>query len=207
VPQLEDYFARFASPPIRNAATLAGNIANGSPIGDSMSALLALDASLVLRRGGDRREVSLDRFYLGYQQTELGQSEFIEQVLIPLPGEQTLMRAYKISKRFDQDISAVSAGLAVDLEGGRIADARLAYGGMAATPKRASAAEQALRGATWEEATIRKAAEKLEQDFLPISDMRASAGYRMTVAQNLLWKFWLESVDEQPATDVYGYGR
>ncbi len=205
-PQLRDFFRRFASPPIRNAGTLGGNIANGSPIGDSMPILIALGTRVAMLRGTMRRELPLEALYLGYQKTGLHAGEIIERIVVPTPVPDTLIGAYKISKRFDQDISAVCAGFALSIEDGRIDMARVAFGGMAVTPKRASACEAALRDSAWNEATCARAMQALDRDFSPITDMRASGEYRRTVARNLLRKFLLEStraLGDAPG-DLYG---
>ncbi len=194
-PTLQELHDRFASPPIRNAGTLGGNIANGSPIGDSMPILLALGASLVLRHGESQRVQPLDEFYLGYQKSTLAPGEFVEAVRIPLPSPSLRTATYKVSKRTDQDISAVCAAFAVIIDQGRITSARIAYGGMAATPARAPHAESALLGQPWSEETIEKASQALRLDFTPITDMRASATYRTTVAGNLLKRFFLDLGD------------
>jgi len=207
-PELEELMLRFASPPIRNAGTLGGNIANGSPIGDSMPALLALDTRLVLRHGDEVRELPLGSFYLGYQETARKPGELLERILIPLPLKNSVLRSYKVSKRFDQDITAVCGAYCVQLDGDRVLDARIAYGGLAATPSRAAGAEQVLQGAEWNEQNVRQAMAALESDFEPISDMRASAAYRKLVAQNLLWRFYLETGGAKAApARVYDYGR
>ena len=192
-PELREVLRRFASPPIRNAGTLGGNIANGSPIGDSMPPLIALGASVVLRKGGVRRTLALEDFYLAYQKTALAPGEFLERVRVPRRRRGLRLASYKISKRFDQDISALCAAFAIDLERGVIRSARIAFGGMAATPKRAAACEAALRGKVWSDAVCEQAAAALASDYTPISDMRASAAYRLKVAQNLLRKFRLET--------------
>ncbi len=192
-PELRELWRRFASPPIRNAGTLAGNVANGSPIGDAMPPLIALGATVVLRRGAVRRELPLEDLYLAYQKTALQPGEFVERVRVPLPRPGVRCAAYKITKRFDQDISAVCAAFAIELDGGTVRSARVAFGGMAATPKRAPACEAALVGHSWSAATCEKAAGALAQDYTPIADMRASGAYRLTVAQNLLRKFQLET--------------
>src|SRR5437867_3599276 len=192
-PELDEVFRRFASPPIRNAGTLGGNIANGSPIGDSMPALITLGATLVLRKGRATRELPLDEFYLAYQRTALAHGEFVERIRIRLPAASRQFRTYKISKRFDQDISAVCAAYCVELEGKRVDGIRIAYGGMAATPKRALHTEHALIGEQWSEATITAAMAALDKDYAPINDMRASAAYRKLIAKNLLYKFFLET--------------
>ncbi len=198
IPAMRELMRRFASPPIRNAGTLVGNIANGSPIGDSMPPLIALGATVILAMAVkgrvQRRELALEDFYLAYQQTALKPKEFVERVRIPIPPGQQLFATYKISKRFDQDISAVCAAFALDVSDGAIRAARVAFGGMAATPKRALQCERVLIGANWTAATCEAAALALAQDFAPLSDMRASAGYRLQVAQNLLRKFHLETI-------------
>lgn len=192
-PRLRDFFRRFASPPIRNAGTLGGNIANGSPIGDSMPILIALGARVAMLRGTMRRELPLEALYLGYQKTGLHAGEIVERIIVPRPGADTLIGAYKISKRFDQDISAVCAGFALSIVDGRIDMARLAFGGMAATPKRAVGCEAVLADAVWDEATCARAMRALDADFDPLTDMRATSAYRRAVARNLLHKFFLES--------------
>ncbi|HZD52110.1 MAG TPA: xanthine dehydrogenase small subunit [Woeseiaceae bacterium] len=205
-PELEELLLRFASPPIRNAGTVGGNVANGSPIGDSMPALLALDAALLLRKGTATRELPLSDFYLGYRKTACTRGEFLERIRIPRRPEGALVRAYKISKRFDQDISAVCAAFRLEIDGSRVAAFRAAYGGMAAIPKRALLCEEALAGHEWNQANVRRAMGALEQDFSPISDMRSSAAYRRRVAGNLLLRFWLETSGALTET-VYDYGR
>ena len=205
-PDLGELLLRFASPPIRNAGTLGGNVANGSPIGDSMPALLALDATVVLQKGSETRELALSDYYLDYRKTALAAGEFLARVRIPLPNVSARVRGYKISKRFDQDISAVCGAFRLELDGNAVTEARLAFGGMAAIPKRATHCERALAGCEWSEASVRRAADALERDFTPISDMRASAAYRLTVARNLLRRFFFETRGAI-ATRVYDYGR
>lgn len=205
-PSLNDVFVRFASPPIRNAGTLGGNVANGSPIGDSMPALMVLDALLQLRRGTETRRVSLQDFYLDYQKSALQEGEFIEKLIVPLPVAGVHVSSYKVSKRFDQDISALCGAYRVQLDGNVVTDARVAYGGMAAVPKRAASCENGLRGKQWNLQTIEAACPYLENDFTPITDMRASANYRQLVAQNLLRRFYHETTDANPAR-IYDYGR
>ena len=192
-PELREVLRRFASPPIRNAGTLAGNVANGSPIGDSMPPLVALGASVVLRKGAARRELPLEDLYLAYQKTALQPGEFVERVRVPQRPPSLQFATYKISKRFDQDISAVCAAFAIAVVNGTIRSARVAFGGMAATPKRAPGCEAALAGQPWNEATCERAVAALARDFTPLTDMRASAAYRAKVAQNLLRKFLLET--------------
>ncbi|MBI3525908.1 MAG: xanthine dehydrogenase small subunit [Betaproteobacteria bacterium] len=192
-PQLDELARRFASRPIRNSATLCGNVANGSPIGDVMPALIALDAQVRLRKGEASRELPMENLYLDYQKKDLAPGEFVEAVRVPLPRADTRFACYKVSKRNDQDISAICAGIAVTLSAGKVTAARIAYGGMAATPKRAARAEQALIGKTWGAAAVDAAVTALDQDYAPLSDMRASHAYRRVVAGNLLRRFWLES--------------
>jgi xanthine dehydrogenase small subunit len=199
-PQLAELRQRFASLPIRNAGTLGGNVANGSPIGDSMPWMIALGSEVVLRGSAGRRVLALDHFYLGYQQKDMRPDELVESVRVPLPQARPglTFRTYKLAKRFDQDISAVCAAFAIALEGGRVSHVRIAFGGMAAIPKRAALAEAALLGQPWDETSLAAAMLALRSDFAPLSDMRASCAYRMTTAQNLLRRFWLESRADAP---------
>ncbi|MDH3441770.1 MAG: xanthine dehydrogenase small subunit, partial [Gammaproteobacteria bacterium] len=205
-PSLDELFLRFASPPIRNAGTLGGNVANGSPIGDSMPALLVLGTTLVLRKGTRTRELLLDDFYLSYQKTALQPGEFVERILIPLPTGIEKIASYKLSKRFDQDISAVCGAYRLIVDSGKVTDIRIAYGGMAEVPKRATAAESALIGTTWNEDALIAAGSALAEDFVPISDMRSSASYRVQACSNLLRRFHLETSGIQ-VERVYNYGR
>jgi xanthine dehydrogenase small subunit len=206
--ELSEMWQRFASLPIRNAGTLGGNVANGSPIGDSMPWLIALGARLVLRGAGGERELALEDFYLGYQQKDLQLDEFVAALRVPLPRAEVRFRTYKLAKRFDQDISAVCAAFALTLEGEVVTQARIAFGGMAATPRRAAAAEALLTGRAWDEAALSGAMAALAQDYAPLSDMRASGNYRMKTAQNLLRRFWLETRLDDPlppsAVNVFG---
>ena len=204
-PVLAEVWTRFASVPIRNAGTLGGNIANGSPIGDSMPVLIALGATLVLRRGDAQRELPLEAFYLDYQKTVLAPGEFVAQVRLPRATANSDIRAYKVSKRFDQDISAVFACFAMRREAGHVQSIRIGVGGMAAVPKRASKCEQALTGQPWDEAAINTAQAALDADFAPLSDMRASAGYRRVALRNLLQRYYLETSQPGIATRVLDY--
>jgi xanthine dehydrogenase small subunit len=196
--ELSELWQRFASLPIRNAGTLGGNVANGSPIGDSMPWMIALGAEIVLRGQGGRRTMPLDSFYLDYQKKDLQPGEFVEAVRIPLPKKNVQFRTYKLAKRFDQDISAVCAAFAFAIDHGIITHARIAFGGMAAIPKRAAKAEAVLNGKPWNEASLKEAMAALTQDYAPLTDMRASSEYRMKSAQNLLRRFWLETRPEAP---------
>jgi xanthine dehydrogenase small subunit len=191
-PHLRPYWDRIAGWQIRNMGTIGGNVANGSPIGDTPPVLIALGATLVLRLGGERREMPIENFFLDYGKQDRRAGEFVERIDVPLPRAGQRHAAYKISKRRDEDISSVAAGFRVTVENGTVREARLAFGGMAATPRRAAAAEAALRGAPWSEAGVTTAAEALGEDFAPLTDWRASAEYRMRVARNLLRRFWME---------------
>jgi xanthine dehydrogenase small subunit len=203
-PAVAEMALRFAGPPVRHAGTMGGNVANGSPIGDAAPVLLAMDARLILHHGPHSRTIALDEVYLDYQRTALAPGEFLRAIEIPRPDPATRLRAYKITKRFDCDISAVSCGLAVTLDGDTITRARLAFGGMAATVRRARGAEAILQGAPWSAPVVRAAMAALERDFTPLSDLRASSAYRLRVARNLLWRFWLETraIDPLPAAAV-----
>ena len=204
-PQLDELMRRFGGEQIRNAGTIGGNIANGSPIGDLPPALIALGARLVLRRGGEQRQIPLENFFLDYRKQDRREGEFVEAVIVPKPGPEALIHVSKISKRFDEDISAVCGAFLLRLDAaGRIAEARLAYGGMAGTPKRAAAAEAALTGRHWDEAAVNAAIAALASDFTPLSDMRASAVYRLTVAGNLLLRFLIETTQAGVETRVAG---
>jgi len=214
--EFEELFLRFASPPIRNTGTLGGNIANGSPIGDTMPALIALGATIVLASAADgggiaRRELALEDFYIDYQQNARRPGEVLERVRVPRRRDGVRVAGYKISKRFDQDISAVCAAFALRLAGGRVAEIRTGFGGVAAIPKRSAACERALSGKPWDEAGVRAAMAALDSDFTPLTDMRASETYRRQVTRNLLYRFYLETADDGAESGdlerVYTYGR
>jgi xanthine dehydrogenase small subunit len=192
-PQLKTFANRFAGLPIRNAGTLGGNVANGSPIGDSMPLLIALDARIVLASRRGQRELPLEDFYTGYRQTALAEDEVLAWIKVPHPQPAEFMRVYKISKRFDDDISAVCLALAMHLEDSRITRFAIGAGGVAATPVRARHTEQMLLNRSWTEEAAHAAAQSLRAEFEPISDMRASAAYRREVLGNLMQRFWLES--------------
>jgi len=198
-PQLGELAQRFGSPPVRNSGTLGGNIANGSPIGDSMPVLIALGAQLELRQGASTRHLPLERFYLGYQRKDLKPAEFVVSVRIPPRQAELLVASYKVSKRFDQDISAVCAAFAIQIQSGRVAAARIAFGGMAAVPSRAAMTETCLINAAWNESTVTAAMGALAQDFQPLSDLRASSRYRLQCAQNLLRRFFIETASPEVA--------
>ncbi|WP_306047250.1 xanthine dehydrogenase small subunit [Nioella sp. MMSF_3534] len=189
-PSFAEMLRRFASTQVRNAATIGGNIANGSPIGDSPPALIALGAELHLRKGATRRTIPLESFFIDYGKQDRDAGEFVEGITIPTQPDR--LRCYKLSKRFDQDISAVCGCLSVTVENGTVTDAKLAYGGMAGIPKRASNAEAALVGQPWTEATVRTAMAAYAQDFTPLTDMRASSAYRLETAANMLLRYFHE---------------
>jgi xanthine dehydrogenase small subunit len=197
-PEFGELLRRLGGLQVRNLGTVCGNIANGSPIGDMPPGLIAAGATLVLRRGAATRTLPLEAYFLAYGTQDRAPGEFVEAVIVPKIPADRVFKLYKLSKRFDQDISAVCAGISIGVEGGKVAHARIAFGGMAATPKRAPACEAALTGKPWTEAIARTAAEALAQDFLPIDDMRASAAYRLRAAQNLIRKAWLESTAATP---------
>ena len=206
-PTLTDVWLRFASLPIRHAGTLGGNVANGSPIGDAPPILMALDAAVELRRGERVRRLPLTELYLDYMKNAIEDGEFVQAIVVPDAAFRRQLRGYKVSKRFDCDISALCAGMAIELDAGVVRSVRLAYGGMAATVRRAAEAEAAITGQPWSEATVRTAQQALARDFTPLTDMRASSAYRLQVAQNLLQRLWLETRPENPlppaATSVF----
>lgn len=208
-PQLDELMRRFGGEQVRNAGTIGGNIANGSPIGDLPPALIALDATLVLARHSEtdleRRSIPLDSFFIAYRKQDRRPGEFVEAVLVPKLAEGVQFHVSKVSKRFDEDISAVCGAFRLTLgNDSRIGEARLAYGGMAGTPKRAAAAEAALVGQRWNEAAVAAAIAALAQDFTPLDDMRASAQYRLKIAGNLLRRFLIETTQAQTQTRVAG---
>jgi xanthine dehydrogenase small subunit len=185
-PELEELGQRFASPSIRGAATLGGNIANGSPVGDSMPALIALGAQVVLIEDGRRRTLPLEALFLGYRQLDLAPGGLVAEVRVPRRRDGLFLRAYKVGKRFDDDISIVCLAIAVQLSGERVAAARIGCGGLAPVPARAPAAEAALAGRAFDAAAAQAAAAALACDLTPISDHRGSAGYRLRAAGRLL---------------------
>jgi xanthine dehydrogenase small subunit len=196
-PQLHTFATRFAGLPVRNSGTLGGNVANGSPIGDSMPLLIALGANVVLmsqRQGrAHHRELPLEQLYTGYRKNVMAADEVLAWIKVPKATPTELCRVYKISKRFDDDISAVCLALNLQITDGWVVHASVGVGGVAATPVRASHTEAALRGQPWTLETVKNAMTTLRGEFSPISDMRASASYRVQVLGNLLQRFWLES--------------
>jgi xanthine dehydrogenase small subunit len=177
---------------VRNAGTIGGNIANGSPIGDMPPGLIAIGAKILLRSSQGQRLIDLEEYFISYGKQDLRPGEFIEQILLPLPPADQQFATYKVSKRFEQDISAVCAAFAMQVKDGIINQARVCYGGMAEIPARANNCEQYLTGKPWNQDTINGAQRALLEDYTPITDMRASAKYRMRVAQNLVQRFYLE---------------
>lgn len=198
-PETRELWKRFASMPIRNSGTLVGNVANGSPIGDSAPLLIAVGSTVVLRKGARRRELPLEDLYLDYRKQDREPGEFVEAVIVPLRNPDCQVASYKLSKRFDQDISAVCSAYALKLEQGKVAAVRIAHGGMAATSKRARHAEKILLGRDWNEEAVADAMQALDDDYQPLTDMRASDDYRRTSARNLLYRFYLESTGQADA--------
>jgi xanthine dehydrogenase small subunit len=192
-PQLQTFADRFAGLPVRNSGTLGGNVANGSPIGDSMPLLIALNAHVVLMSTSGYRDMPLENFYTGYRKNLLAPDEVLAWIKVPRPVAGEQLRAYKISKRYDDDISAVCLVVHLGLENGKVAKISIGAGGVAATPVRAVKTEAALRGKAWTLEAVQQAIATLRAEYQPISDMRASAAYRSEVLGNLMQRFWLES--------------
>lgn len=190
-PSYAEMIRRYASVQVRHAATVGGNIANGSPIGDNPPALIALGATLHLRKGASRRSLPLEAFFLDYGKQDRTPGEFVEAVSFPRQPDR--LKCYKLSKRFDQDISAVCGCFNITVEDGVVSAARIAFGGMAGIPKRATTVEAKLLGQPWSSETIREALNGFESDFTPLSDMRASAEYRLETARAMLERYFAES--------------
>ena len=207
IPALDELLRRLGGEQVRNMGTIGGNIANGSPIGDTPPPFIALGAQLTLRRGDDRRTIALEDFFVDYGKQDRAPDEFVESVFVPLPGDDARFAVYKISKRIDEDITAVCGAFYLELEYGAISEARIAFGGMAATPKRAPKAEAALKGKPWSEVAVENAMSALADDYTPLDDWRASADYRRRVAANLLKRFYIESSEAGVATRVTGRRR
>ncbi|MFN3765545.1 MAG: FAD binding domain-containing protein, partial [Aliihoeflea sp.] len=196
IPALRPLLDRIGGDQVRNMGTIGGNIANGSPIGDTPPPLIALGASVTLRRGAARRTIALEDFFIDYGKQDRAPGEFVEAIHVPVPDAGTLFAVHKITKRRDEDITAVLGAFHLTITDGTVSSVRIAYGGMAATPKRAKSVEAALAGKPWTMETIEAAMAAYAQDFQPISDMRASADYRMMTAKNLLMRVFLESSGE-----------
>ncbi|MEM7216110.1 MAG: xanthine dehydrogenase small subunit [Pseudomonadota bacterium] len=199
-PQLMDYWKRIGGAQVRNMGTIGGNVANGSPIGDTPPVLIALGATLTLRRGVDRRTLPVEEFFIEYGKQDRQAGDFVEAIHIPALPDGDFFRAYKISKRRDEDISAVAATFRLRVENDVVIDAVFAYGGMAATPKRATTVESLVIGKPWNEQSVTNALNGIDEDFSPLSDWRASSVYRSLVAKNLLRRFYLETSGDHKGT-------
>ena len=194
IPALGRLIDRIGGGQVRNMGTIGGNIANGSPIGDTPPPLIALNARLTLRKGSERRTIALEDFFIAYGKQDRQPGEFVEAVHVPIPAADEKFAVYKITKRRDEDITATLGAFRMTLAAdGTVAEVRIAYGGMAATPKRARAVEAMLIGAPWTQETVEAAMAVYEEDFSPLTDMRASAAYRALAAKNLLLRFYLET--------------
>lgn len=193
IPQMAELFDRIGGGQVRAMGTLGGNIANGSPIGDTPPPLIALGAEIVLRKGGERRVVRLEDFFIEYGRQDREKGEFVEAVNVPLPGADEIFAVHKVTKRRDEDITATLGAFRIKIAEGRVSGAAIAYGGMAGVPKRARAVEAALVGKAWSRETVEAALPAFETDFQPLTDWRASAEYRMLAAKNLLVRVFLES--------------
>jgi xanthine dehydrogenase small subunit len=191
-PSFGELVRRFGSEQVRNSGTVGGNIANGSPIGDGPPALIALGTKVSMRKGALTRSIPLEDFFIAYGKQDRAPGEIVESIGIPLSTSPEELGCYKISKRFDQDISAVCACFNIRIHNGGVENARICFGGMAETPKRAFAAERILIGSVWTLANVERAAAGFDSDYAPISDMRASARYRRKVSKNLLVRYFHE---------------
>ncbi len=192
-PTLQEFWGRIGGEQVRNMGTIGGNIANGSPIGDTPPALIALGAMIVLRKGSERRFVRLEDYFIAYGKQDRTAGEFVESISIPYPQSGDHVAVHKISKRREEDISTLCGGFSLRLdEANKVSEIVIAFGGMAATPKRASNVEKALMGQVWNEDSIAKALPEFAKDYQPMSDVRGSAEYRLLAAQNLLRRFYLE---------------
>jgi xanthine dehydrogenase small subunit len=195
-PEMLDMLKRLGAEQVRNAGTIGGNIANGSPIGDMPPALIALGAKLILSSSKGRRELALEDFFIEYGKQDLQPGECVEAIHLPARPEGLHYAVYKLSRRFDQDITSLCGAFSLRLDGNRIVEPRICFGGMAGIPKRAGAAESALRGQAWTLERVQAAQQAMEQDFRPLNDWRGSAEYRMKAAQNLLLRFYLETQEQ-----------
>ncbi|WP_434724908.1 xanthine dehydrogenase small subunit [Mesorhizobium sp. RIZ17] len=194
IPALGPLVDRIGGEQVRNMGTIGGNVANGSPIGDTPPPLIALGAELTLRKGNARRTIPLETFFIAYGKQDRQPGEFVEAVHVPVPAKGTKFAVYKVTKRRDEDITATLGAFYLTLaKDGTVTDIRIAYGGMAATPKRATAVEKALTGKAWNEATVEAAMAEYAKDFTPLTDMRATAEYRALAARNLLLRFYIET--------------
>ena len=206
VPALGPFIERIGGQQVRNMGTIGGNIANGSPIGDTPPALIALDAKLTLRKGTERRTIRLEDYFIAYGKQDRQPGEFVEAVHVPAPAAGEKFAVYKVTKRRDEDITATLGAFRLALSAdGTVTGITIAYGGMAATPKRAFAVEKALIGQKWTEATVEAAMEKYAEDYTPLTDMRATAEYRALVAKNLLLRFYTETTSGAATAQVSRY--
>jgi xanthine dehydrogenase small subunit len=192
-PSYANLVRSYGSAQVRGAATIGGNIANGSPIGDNPPALIALGATLHLRHRNKRRDMPVEAYFLDYGKQDRRPGEFVEAITISKDAPN--LRCYKLSKRFDQDISAVCGCFNISAKNGKVTEARIAFGGMAGVPKRAAAVEAALMGQDWNEASVRAAMAHFGTDFAPLSDMRGSSVYRLKTAANMLLRYFLDLSD------------
>ena len=206
VPALGPLIERIGGQQVRNMGTIGGNIANGSPIGDTPPALIALDAKLTLRRGSERRTIRLEDYFIAYGKQDRQPGEFVEAVHVPAPAAGEKFAVYKVTKRRDEDITASLGAFRLALSAdGTVTGITIAYGGMAATPKRAFAVERALIGQKWTDATVEAAMAKYAEDYTPLTDMRATAEYRALVAKNLLLRFYTETTSGAATAQVSRY--
>ncbi|MCO5064897.1 MAG: xanthine dehydrogenase small subunit [Rhizobiaceae bacterium] len=202
VPALGALIDRIGGEQVRNMGTIGGNIANGSPIGDTPPPLIVLGATLTLRKGRKRRKVPLEQYFIAYGKQDRQPGEFVEAVHVPVPAPDSHFAVYKVSKRRDEDITSTLGAFLLQLKGGVVKDIRIAYGGMAATPKRASAVEAALVGKPWTDANVEAALDAYADDFQPLTDMRATADYRALAARNLLVRFHAETTGTKEPIQV-----
>lgn len=201
IPWVKPFWSRIAGQQIRNMGTIGGNIANGSPIGDTPPLLIALEGEVILRKGKHCRQIKLEDYFLAYGKQDIKPGEFIEKLYIPTPAKKAKVSIYKITKRFDEDISAVCAAINLSVDNdGLVSDVKIVFGGMAGIPKRAKNVENALHGKPFTKTNIELAQKAIELDFKPLSDWRASANYRTLVAKNLLLRFYLEHTEN---SEVY----
>jgi xanthine dehydrogenase small subunit len=203
-PSFGELVRRFGSEQVRNSGTVGGNIANGSPIGDGSPALIALGSRVLLRKAEAARALPLEEFFIAYGKQDRSPGEIVEAIEVPLSASPEELGCYKISKRFDQDISAVCGCFYVRLNDGSVKDARICFGGMAPTPRRAITVERLLMGSAWTLRTMEEAAVGFEADYTPINDMRASASYRMRIAKNLLLRYFHERANSACSTQLAG---
>ncbi|GAA2830089.1 xanthine dehydrogenase small subunit [Aminobacter aminovorans] len=206
IPALGPLIDRIGGQQVRNMGTIGGNIANGSPIGDTPPPLIALGATLTLRKGNTRRTISLQDFFIAYGKQDRAPGEFVETVHVPVPAKGEHFAVHKITKRRDEDITATLGAFWLKLaKDGSVDQVRIAYGGMAATPKRAAAVEAALVGQPWTEKTVEAAMAKYAEDFTPLTDMRATSEYRALAAKNLLLRFYMETTGTKAPLQVSRY--